>query len=371
MDLLSALPDEIQTEVFRCLDLQGLLTATQVCRLWNHIIGKSKLCMEKITLICTPININFEFNSIMHSNRDYRRIKIYFKPNYQKEKDSTIRAVLRKFSKSITFVETTNDLLRICDLPKLKELRIVDHLYKTRRYSYLLCAHGLVANLTSITKLSVQSIYMDDKSSRILDKALKQMNNLKSLSVNHINFLKHFKAGNYKFKLEDFTYFEYRYPVPPMGPLFEFLLSNKSSLKNIRCDPSTFDDASFFLSNFPNLKTLYFHGLTVMSTNHDTDLIMNFPVNRSIKRLFVGLYYFKNHTKDNFISMLPSLKNLQELKICVLFPELIPAIFACPTLKLVRYHYLSDKLSETERNMIESNTTINFVKAQYLARYLH
>lgn len=371
MDLLSALPEEIQTQIFQHLNVNSLLTASEVCHQWNYIIGKSKACMEKVTLFCPPINVNFELNSIMHSIREYQRIKVCFKPSYMKEVDSIIRAVLKKFSKSIIFIESTNDLLRVGDLPRLKELRIVDQFFKTRRYSYLLCSRGLVASFTSLTKLTIQSIYMDDKSSRILNNAMKEMTKLKALSVNHIDFLKNFKAGDYKFKLEQFTYFEYGHPVPPLASLFDFLLSNKSSLKSIRCDPVTFDDASFFLSNFPKLTCFHFHGLTVMSTNHDISQIINFPVNKSIKRLLVGMYYFKNYTKPNFINLLASLKNVQQLQVCVLFGELIPAIFACPSIKEVRYHYLSDNVTETQKMTMTANGLIDFVKIQNFTRYLN
>lgn len=371
MDLLSAMPEVIQTEVFKHLDVRSILTATKVCHLWNNIIGNSKACMEKITLICTPLNINFELNSILHSNRNYQRIRIFYRPNYHKEIDLIIKTVLKKFSKSINFIETTNDLLRVCDLPNLKELRIVDHFYKTRGYSYLLCSHGLVASFTSITKLTIHSIYMDEKSSRVLNNALKVMKNLKSLSVNHVNFLKNFTTGDYEFKLEEFNYFEYRYPVPTIGPLYEFLLSNKSSLKSIRCDPVTLDDASFFLTNFPILHSFHFLGLTVMSNNHDLINFGNYPVNQSIRKLVIGLYYFKNFTKTNFINLLASLQSLQQLQVCVLFGELIPAIFACTSIKEVRYHYLSDNVTETQRMTMVSNGTVNFVRLQSFVRYLH
>ncbi|KAL7050891.1 hypothetical protein ACKWTF_004258 [Chironomus riparius] len=195
MDLLSALPEEIFNEIGSYLNGKDVLNSTLVCKGWNQMIGQSNECMKKITAKYTNYNYKIDLSTLLTSERKYQNIKIGFKLSQYMDfhVELNIKAILKKFSNTIITLETTHDIWDVCDLPRLRELDFVStsniHPYY-RRYLKYFESNGLIEKCPQIKKLSIKSPDMlDEKSLMIAQLAFRNMQNLKSLTVNEPEFI--------------------------------------------------------------------------------------------------------------------------------------------------------------------------------------
>lgn len=111
---------------------------------------------------------------------------------------------------------------------------------------------------------------------------------------------------------------------------------------------------AFILSDFPKLHTLRISDLCDNPSEK-----AEFPENSTIKNFIVS---HEQNTEHVLAEIFTKLKNLQQVSLWVLYSQFIPEFFACESLTLVKYQFLSDLVTEDQKNYMNTNEKIRFIK---------
>jgi hypothetical protein len=260
MDLLSALPEDIFNEVISYLTSKDIRKGSLVCKSWYQMFGQSNECLQKIVIRYSDYNCKNDLNALIKSDRKYQNLIIRFENSRIKDSgvEANIRAILKKFSKSIVKLQTSHDFQRICELPKLKELvfnQSTRH-YQNKNKSYC-CSNGLFATCLNVTKLDIICSGADVKFLKILQEAIKNMRNLKVLALEKVGFLKNVGPEDCKFRLEQFQSRSFCI----MTDISDFLKLHQSTLKVVKVSTLNSKDIPLIFLEFPKLHTLYFNDI--------------------------------------------------------------------------------------------------------------
>jgi len=313
--------------------------------------------MQKVTVKFNYTNCNNDLSPLLKSDRKYQNVIIGFEHRQLQASgvEPKIKAFLKKFSKSIVKLATSHDIQRICELPKLKELKY-KNLNDNFKFLNYFCSNGLLTMCPNISKLDIKYKYLDYKKLAILQEAIKNMRNLKSLAVNHINIFENFKPGDCKFRLEELTAGSYYYRYfSDEKYSYDFLKQHQSTLKVLKIDILSLEDISFVLSEFPKLHTLHINKVF----NYYEKL--EFPENLTVKNFLIHCCVNYELEIQKIAELLTKLKNLQTAGFYVLYSRFLPELFACKSLTLVKYrtfHYLG---TEDQTNFMNNNENIKFI----------
>jgi hypothetical protein len=218
------------------------------------MFGQSNECMQKLTIRYSDFNCKNDLNTLLKSDRKYQNLIIRFDHIKELGVEANVRAILKTFSKSIVKFETSHDFQRICELPKLKELKYINNsfswFHNNTNYFY---SNGLFATCLNVTKLEVKCCGVNDKNLKILQEAIKNMRKLKSITLNNYTILKNVGPEDCKFRLERF---ESRSSIH-MSDIFDFLKCHQSTLKVIRFAFLLSEEIPFILTEYPELRTLH------------------------------------------------------------------------------------------------------------------
>ncbi|XP_070497628.1 uncharacterized protein [Chironomus tepperi] len=362
MDLLNALPEEIFNEIITYFNAKDVLKASLVSKRWYHMIGQSKACMRKISTKYTQFNCKNDVDPLLKSERRYQNLIIGFDHSRIKElgAEVNIRAILKKFSKSLCTIKTSHDFQRICELPNLKELKFKNFSFlrnRTRIHANYFCTNGLLSRSTNLRKLNIQCGEMNIKSQKIFIESLKNMEKLKSLTLNQLDILEHLHATDFKFKLEEINIFGFLFSFwYSIDTIYDFLRIHRSTLKIVRLDRLRFDDVVFFLSEFPKMHTFHFRQIT----SNPRNARLNIPVNTTLKKLIIACAVQSSEMRLKLSQIMVSCKNLKELKVHLLHLRFIDVLPACPLLNKVEYCFLSKFTTPNVKNYITNNRRIEF-----------
>jgi len=359
MDLLSALPEDVFNEVVSYLKPANILKASLVCKIWYQIFGQSDECMQKVTVNYNFYNRNNDLNPLLKSDRKYQNVIIEF--NHHQLQDSgfepKIKSILKKFSKSIVKLHTSHDFHRICELPKLKELNYMNsrtYNYVDRKFPNYFYSNGLLVMCPNISRLVISTESdLTGKYLKNLQEAIKNMRNLKSLSVYEIKILKDFQPADCKFRLEE-------YVVPDIRDtkiVHDFLKHHRSTLKCLKFSFLDIKHIPFILSAFPKLQTLQVSYFRDYSSKKP-----GFPENSTITNLIITNSIHEQETRYQIADLFIKLKNLQQVRFDILYSRFIPELFASESLTCVKYKKISDLVTEYQKNWINTNERIKFVQ---------
>ncbi|KAL7049491.1 hypothetical protein ACKWTF_003721 [Chironomus riparius] len=361
MDLLSALPEDIFTEVSTNLSAKDVLTASLVSKGWYEMFGQSKKCMDKISARYSNSNCKNDFSSFLKSGRMYQNLIIGFHQSRIKESgvEVNIREILKKFSKSIVTLETSHDFQRICDLPALKELTFKNFLFlRNKRFANYFTKNGLLTKSTDLKKLDIRCGELDIRSQKLLVESIKNMNKLKSLTVNQLDVLQQLQATDFYFKLEELDLTGYRHSFwTKIDKIYDFLIIHRSSLKVVRVDKLRLEDIVFFLSEFPKLHTFHIRHIS----NHSKNLNVNMPSNTALKKMIIACSVQSSNMRQKLSEMLVYCQNLKELKVHLLHIRFINVLPACTLLRKVEYCFLSKYTPPNQHEYIRNNGRIKFI----------
>jgi hypothetical protein len=325
------------------------------------MFGQSNECMEKITIRYSDSNCEDDINALLKSDRKYQNLLIGFKECCIKELgvEVNIRAILKTFSKSILKFETSHDFQRICELPKLKELKYINYSYGwhfNKKSTNYFCSNGLFATCLNVTKLEVKCNGINDRYMKILGEAIKNMRKLKSLALDQIDFLKNVGPEDCKFRLERF---ESR-SSNEMSEISDFLKCHQSTLKVIKFTSLYSEDVPFIFSQCPKLHTLHVY----ISLSRDKNL--EIPENSTIKNLYISGSIYNHEEQEKIAEIFTKLKNLQHIRLHMLYSRYIPTLFACKSLTSVKYEKFSYDVTEDQKNSLISNENIKFIQCPFI-----
>jgi hypothetical protein len=355
MDLLSTLPEEIFNEIMSYLSGKDILKASLVSKGWYQMIGHSNDCMQTVTLKFNYLNYKNDLSPVLKSERIYQNLIIGFENRLLRGLgvEPKIRDILKKFSKSLVKLQTSQDFQQICDLPKLKELKYTNYLHRSnKKFLNYFCSNGVFSMCNNITKLVVICRDIDDRYIRMFQNSIKNMRHLKDLTVNNMVFLKNLKPADCKFKLEQF---EVICPTD-LTDFYDVLVHHQSTMKVIKLSQLYWKDVSFILSEFPKLHTLNAYYMD----NHYEGL--EIPVNLTVKNFLVrGVGHY-----PTIAEIIMKLKNLQQFRIGMLCSRLIPELFACQSLTLVEFRMLGKEVTENQKNLMINNEKIKFIEVPFM-----
>jgi hypothetical protein len=359
MDLLR-LPEDIFNEVVLYLNAKDIRKASLVCKGWYRMFGESKKCMEKLTVCYKHDNYNNDLDPLLKSSRKYQNLIIRFYNRSIKESgiEKNIREILKKFSKSLVKLETSHDFKRICELPKLKELEYRNfrrHTYTRYSNKNYLFSNGLIATCLNVTNLNISFDGVDDKYSSIFIEALKKMHNLKSLTLDRMNFLKNIQPADIKFRLDTINTKSYT----RLREIKEFMNLHRSTIKLIKANSVDTEDMKYILCEFPKLRSLY-----IDYFHHDEikDGPSNFSQNFTVQNLFITAFSNYPLMRNGLAPLFCKLKNLKRVRVYTFYSEFIPELLACTSLKLVEYQRFDNDVTEDQRNYINAYDGIKFIR---------
>ena len=358
MDIFSALHEDIFNEVVSYLSAKDIRKGTLVCKSWYQMFGQSNKCLQKLTIRYSDYNCKNDLNALLKSDRKYQNLIIEFQNSCIQELrvEANIRAIIKKFSKSIVKLETPQDFRRICKLPKLKELKCKTSnwdFYKRESTIYFY-SNGLFASCINLTKLEVRCDQIDDRYIKILQKAIKNMQNLKSLALQHLAVLKNIGTEDCHFRLERFKSSSIH-----MSDISDFLKCHQSTLKVINASLYP-EDFPFIFLQCPKLHTLrvYFY--------FPRDQKLEIPENSTIKNLHISGSFYDQEIQDKIAEILTKLKNLQHIRLEMLYARYIPSLLACKTLTSVAYQRFNYDVTEDQKNALNINENIRFIEKPFM-----
>ncbi|KAL7048534.1 hypothetical protein ACKWTF_003377 [Chironomus riparius] len=370
MDPLQILHEELREEILSYLVVRDIKQASLVSKDWYNIIGKSKLCMEKL---CIKKYGGFEtYESILNSNRQYQKLTLLSNQSELKKNTKFLRVlryIVEKFSESLQFLRISQDLKLKVNLTKLKELQFDLERHYYGYFVNLITSNGIITKAKHLKKLSIKYENLDDKSLKYIKDALKKNESLKVLEIKDINIIRELNQDDMKFKLDEIHL--NRFPIKHKSTIQQFLSTQMSSLQVIQ---SPFDKQHFIYSitKFPKLHTLIlipsWYEYNDYNRNEEplSDGSFIYPHNGQITKLIfhADLYFDKTQTLflSTIISKLPNLKEIQK---CYLTPNFLPLLSNCPSLKVVKYKHLSYDFTQTQRNQIAQHERINFIQTEF------
>ena len=357
MDLLSALPEEIFNEIVTYLQEKDVLQASLVCKSWEQMFGQSKKFVQKVTVRYSKFNYNKnDIDALLKSDRKYQNLIIGFQ-NFCIEElgvEGNIRAILKKFSKSIVKLQTSHDFQRIYELPKLKELKYINFHWNYRDIRYFFSS-GLIATCLNVTKLLIRCNTLNEKHLKILEEAIKNMRNLKTLVLNQVAFLKNIGPEDCNFRLEHFETESYI----PMTDISNFLKCHQSTLKHIKFSRLYPEDIPFIFSEFSKLRTL--HIIEIPFSRGQLLDIPDIPENSTIKNFYIRGSNDNQEIQDKIAEIFTKLKNLKHVRLYMLHSRYIPTLFASTTLTSVKYGSLAYDVTEYQKNYLNTIENIKLI----------
>lgn len=362
MDLLSALPVEIFSEVAKNFNAKDILRASMVSKRWYQMFGQSRECMKKIVLKYTKYNCKSDANILMRSHRSYQNIIIEFGLSRIKESggEINVRAILNKFSRTLVTLETSHDFQRICELPRLEELEFKNHaFYSTSRLANHFCRTGLLTKCLNLKKLDIRFGDLTSNSKRVIAESLKELQKLKILTIKNLDVIEQLQETNYKFRLEEIDIAGYRQSFGhKIDSIQEFLRVHQQSLKVVRIDKVRLDYLAILLSEFPIMHTLHIRDISRSPKDQENVYI---PKNTSIKKIIISCAVSSPEVRQKISDMLVHCLNLKELKIHLLHVRFINTLPSCQLLTKVEFCFLSRYTPAELHSYIGNSKRIEFV----------
>lgn len=300
----ATLPEPVQTMIFVHLKTADILSLSTISKDWYNAIAKSPLCMRRLTIFYNQKNCENDIECLLASKRDYIRIDIK-----EGEKDTCekivsnqkrIASILKKFTQTVTSINTTMDIADVGELPKLRSLK-VPNCYSLLKEKLLdLSWTGLIqANKAYIEKLQI-ACKMNIHALSLFKDFLKNMPNLKSLSLSQ-NIFNTPVDGQYEF------------------PKLEYL--------NLRFVTLKFNHIEFIVSKIPNLRTLSIEGCYDWRNDLQTGRVL--PINETVTKLLADNLFISDH--------ISSFKAVKHVDLDYLDLETYEAIVACPSVQTVDF----------------------------------
>ena len=350
------MPEEVRDEILSYLNVRDIKDASLVSKHWYNVIGKSKVCMEKLCLKLEDSNLEC-VTSILSSPRMYQNMncecysKIYRNTKYLR----TIREIVTKFAESLVSMKTSYDFKINVDLPKLKELAYTT-LWSDES---LIAINGLLTKTKGLENLSVRSSHIDKKSMKYLRDFLMKNTTLKVLKIDNAQIIEGLNDNNLKFKLEEFhTQSNYGfYKSEGLTVNQDFFVAHSSSLNIAEC-ALTGNDVAFFMSNFPKL-----HTLTVKCFQGYEGESPELPLNSTITNLLIKPHFYVHYHNlgQLIVELVRKLQNLRDIEIGCINLEILHALLNKRLLKTVKYYkqvgLLTQDLAEMARH-----ENIEFIK---------
>jgi hypothetical protein len=357
MDLLSALPEDIFNEVASYLTSKDICNGSLVCKSWYQMFGQSNKCMQRVTIRSNQ-PFKSDLNALLNSDRRYQNLNINYQGCCIQEvgDEAKIRKILKTFSKSLVKLQTSHDFQRICELPKLKEIKFDNSNYNRKNTNYF-CSNGFIATCPNVTKLDIFCSGIDKNYIKILQEAIKNMRNLKSLKLDQIVVLKNIQSKDCKFRLECLESRSSNH----LTDITDFLKHHQTTLKVIKCPLLFFPKGiSFILTEFPKLHTLN------VNVYFPDDQKLEIPENSTIKNLYITVSNYDHEEQDKIAELFTKLKNLQHIRLYKLYSRYIPALIACKSLISVKYQKYSNDVTEDQKNSLISNENIKFIQLPFI-----
>lgn len=124
MDPFKLLHEDVHDHILQYLSANDLLRSSMVSKLWYQITAKSPLFNKRLRLSFNFWNCRRSAKYLIKSRRQYQDIGIFLSSNLLHVYENKFQLIMQLFSNSITAIDTTADIMSICDLPKLQKLTI-------------------------------------------------------------------------------------------------------------------------------------------------------------------------------------------------------------------------------------------------------
>lgn len=338
MDPLKIIPSEIADCIFQHLTSNEILTATEVSKTWNRVIGSSTLAMRKLKLSMfwlknTRFLSNIAKESLVKSERRYQNIDFKYHSCHIDDIRDILEANNRQW-KSVKLERLNfNSTHQIIEFFKLIEESVVElNMHDVYVASLTVSDYNHFKNLK---KLQIK--YIESKA--VLEKSFIKCHNLRELSIisndssyQSFEALRKILVNNSKleslqlssqlfnetltsdiieeisFKLKVFkTKDHYRASI---GTNFAvFLRKQMNTLEELSTDVITSGEALIIISHMPKLRNLHVGNVNFLDTPWNS---LHLHVNQSIELLS----YHDAENKMNIMkSIIHSTPNIKELKI--------------------------------------------------------
>jgi len=202
---------------------------------------------------------------------------------------------------------------------------------------------------------------LDKRSLQYIKAALMKNESLKVLEVRNSSLIQVLSHANLKLQLEEFYFNPSRRTD---SSIIQEFFSTQTSIQITQCHLIQ-DNIAYCMTNMPKLHTLIISH-TYFYLEFGVNVEAEYPTNRTITKIaFQMAFYHADRIFTHAIAIIGKLLNLREITSYYLIPEILPYLYSCPLLKVVKYNGLSYSFTQAQKDEIAQHERIKFIKIHY------